>query len=466
MTLAETVWTYCTRRRLLAPGDSVVAAVSGGSDSVALLHVLDELRKRYALTVTCAHYNHELRGSASDADEAFVHELADHLGIPFQSGKDDVRAYAATHHLSPEEAARDLRLHFLRMVALQTGASCIATAHTQDDQVETVLFRLFKGTGMRGLAGIAPRNGMFVRPLLGCSKEELQAWLQQHGWQWREDASNRDPRYERNFVRISVLPLLESRFPSVRTAVARAAGTARQTCELFDDQTEKVTSDIDILEAGDGRHPGALRLPLATLAALPDPLLVHALEDIFTTVGTGPSYERLTRSVQAIRGGRPGVRVTLDERMMLEIGYQHVYLYGAAFTDRVMEPRNVAAFPVTVDWFRRRLTFEEKTRADLPPDLRQLGGKEAWFDLDQIALPVIVRMPQPGDRVRTFGGTTQKVQDLFVNAKVDRVLRLRRPVLCDAQGILWIPVLARSGRAVITDASQHLLRIVYYSSQC
>ncbi len=464
--LQDVVWSYCDRLGLLTPGDVVVAAVSGGSDSVALLSLLCELQKQHHLTIVCAHYNHGLRGLDSDEDEAFVHALADALGISFQRGSDDVRAYALDHHLSLEEAARDVRLHFLRMVALETGASRIATAHTQDDQVETVLFRLFKGTGLRGMAGIAPRNGMFVRPLLACSKTELQEWLESRGMAWREDASNADLRYERNFVRAAVLPLLETRFPAVRTAVARMAAATRATCDLFGNETERVTTNIDILEAGDGRHPGALRLSKPALASLSDPLLAYALEDIFTTVAVGPSYERLTRSVQAIRSGRTGVRVTLDERMTLEIGYQHVYLYGRAFTDRTMAPKTVSALPVTVDWFRRRLTFEEKARAEVPADLRQTGAKEAWFDLDQLAFPLTVRTSLPGDRMTTFGGATQKLQDLFVNGKVDRILRARRPIICDARGIAWIPALARSCAAPVTDASRRFLRIVYYSSQC
>jgi tRNA(Ile)-lysidine synthase len=464
--LQENVWSYCISHELLTPGSRVVVAVSGGSDSVALLRLLRLLRDAHGLELVCAHFNHRLRGAESDADEAFVQELATSLHVPFERGAEDVAAYAADHHLSMEEAARELRLRFLRMVALQTGASCIATAHTRDDQVETVLFRLLKGTGMRGIAGIAPRAGMFVHPLLHVSKQELQGWLTTQGCVWREDVSNADEHYERNFIRASVIPLIESRFPAAKTSISRTSDIARAACELFELQTEQVTDNIEILEAGDGRHPGALRLPKPALAGLPDPLLQYALEEIFGTAGVGPSFERLTRSTRAIRSGQAGVRVTLDDRVSLEVGYQHVYVYGAAFTDRVLEPQDVTVLPCTVDWFHRRVTFEEKTREDIPADLKQVGPKEVWFDLDCLTLPLTVRHARPGDRMKTFGGHEHKLQDLFVDAKVDRLLRARRPVVWDATGIIWIPALARSVAGVVTVASRRFLHIVYYSSQC
>jgi len=464
--LQDDVWSYCTSLELLVPGTRVVVAVSGGSDSVALLRLLCLLRESYHLDVVCAHFNHQLRGAESDADEAFVRELAGSLDVSCETGSDNVGAYASEHHLSLEEAARELRLRFLRMTALKTGAACIATAHTRDDQAETVLFRLLKGTGLRGMSGIAPRTGMFIHPLLGVSKEQLQGWLRTQGFVWREDLSNADERYERNFIRTSVIPLIESRFPAVKTAVARTSNMARSACELFERQTEQVTDNIEILEAGDGKHPGALRLAKAALASLPDPLLQYALEEIFATSGVGPSFERLTRSTQAIRSGRTGIRVTLDDRVTLEVGYQHVYVYGAAFTSRVLESQEIAKFPATVDWFRRRLTFEEKTPADVPSDLSGVGPKEAWFDLDELRLPLTVRHARSGDRMTTFGGHQHKLQDLYVDAKVDRVLRARRPVVCDADGIIWVPALARSATGVVTAESRRFLCIVYYSSQC
>lgn len=464
--LEREVWAWCSAHGLLAPGRRVVVAVSGGSDSVALLYLLSLMRAEYGLELVCAHFNHRLRGAESGADEAFVQTLAATLDVACVTGSDDVLAYAVSHHLGREEAARALRLHFLRMVAIEQGADCIATAHTHDDQVETVLFRIFKGTGLRGLAGMAPRSGMFIHPLLPWSKEQLQAWLREQGKVWREDASNADVRYERNFIRREVIPLVESRFPAAGTSIARLAEMARASCELFERQTEQVTDNIEILEAGDGAHPGALRLPRPALAGLPDPLLQYALEEVFATAGVGPSFQRLTRSAQAIRSGEAGTRVSLDDRLMLEVGYQHVYLYGAAFTDRRLEPQEVVALPAHVAWLRRRLSFEERTPAEVPADFRSISAEEAWFDLERLHWPLMVRQMHLGDRILTFGGHRRKLQDVFTDAKVDRVLRARFPVVCDAEGIIWLPGLVRGAAGVVSGASHRVLRIVYYSSQC
>ena len=160
------------------------------------------------------------------------------------------------------------------------------------------------------------------------------------------------------------------------------------------------------------------------------------------------------------------MRVTLDDRLTLEAGYQYVYLYGAAFTGHRLEPQEVVALPASVQWFRKRLTFEEKMPADVPSDLRAIGLDEAWFDLDTVHLPLTIRHSRPGDRMLTFGGHQRKLQDLYTDAKVDRVLRPRYPLVCDADGIIWLPGLARSAAGAVTRVSRHFLRIVYYSSQC
>lgn len=462
----EHIWTYCRAHGLLLDGETVIAAVSGGADSVALLMVLCALREKHQLSIVCAHFNHGLRGLDSDTDAAFVADLAGNLGIPLLNGADDVPKYAAEHHASMEEAARELRLRFLRTCAIEQGASHVATGHTRDDQVETVLFHLFKGTGVRGLAGMAPRSGMMVRPLLDCSGQELREWLLAQGRTWREDASNRDTRYERNFIRHDVLPLVESRFGGVRRAVARTASMARDSGELFGRLTEQVTDNVQIVEPGDGSHAGTLRIALPSLKALADPLLQYALEDVFMTAGIGSNFARLSRCTDAIRAGLPGTRVSIDGEYTLEVDHHYVYLYGKSFMSRASDPVDVVSLPAVVEWYRRRLNFEVPGAVEVPADLKQVDWAEAWFDLDGLELPLTVRAWQAGDRMQLFGGRTRKVQDLFVDGKVDRLMRLRRPMVCDRRGIIWVPGLARGQAGPIGPGSSRVLRIVYYSSQC
>jgi tRNA(Ile)-lysidine synthase len=234
----EKVLGYIRDRKLLRAGDRVAVAVSGGADSVALLRVLIDLRSELGVVVSVAHFNHGLRGEASDADEAFVAELANQHDLEFFSGRGDVRDYALTGKLGLEVAARDLRYRWLASVAESNKLNAIATGHTLDDQAETVLLKFLRGAGTRGLAGIYPvlqclggvvsgakalnhpkePYGMpkgvplqvrIVRPMLEVTREEVEQYLTALGQPWREDESNLDRRFARNRVRHDLLPLLQ-----------------------------------------------------------------------------------------------------------------------------------------------------------------------------------------------------------------------------------------------------------------
>ena len=187
------------------PGDTVICAVSGGADSVCMLHVLLSLRNTLGITVEAAHFNHQLRGEESDRDEAFVRTLCAELGVVLHVDNGDVRARAAKTHESVEEAARALRYAFF------SSLPClIATAHTQDDNLETVLLNLTRGTGLAGLCGIPPTRDSFIRPMLAVSRAEIEAYLEQNGLPHVTDSTNFLPDARRNRLRQSVIPLLKA----------------------------------------------------------------------------------------------------------------------------------------------------------------------------------------------------------------------------------------------------------------
>ena len=224
----------------------MAVAVSGGADSVALLRVLIDLRKELGIVLSVAHFNHRLRGAESDADEEFTGFLAKRLKLEFHRGSGDVKAFAATKHLSTEAAARKLRYEFFDRLLEENSVNRIATGHTLDDQAETVLLRLVRGAGTRGLAGIYPgrrasgiglqenRPLSIVRPLLSTRRKDLEAYLQSLNQPWREDGSNRDLRFARNRVRHGILPRLERTLnPSVREALAETAEIARAEEEYW-----------------------------------------------------------------------------------------------------------------------------------------------------------------------------------------------------------------------------------------
>lgn len=224
---------YIRERELLKPGDRVAIAVSGGADSVALLRALLELRAELGIVLFVAHFNHQLRGEASDADERFVAELARQYDLPFFTGRADVRGHAETNKLSLEHAARELRYQWLDQLADDERLDPIATAHTSDDQAETVLMKFLRGAGTRGLAGIHPvlqRSAVrIVRPLLETPRGEIERYLNSLNQPWRNDHTNLDTQHTRNRIRHELLPLLERDYnPNIHRLLCETAEIARE----------------------------------------------------------------------------------------------------------------------------------------------------------------------------------------------------------------------------------------------
>src|SRR2546425_12224025 len=325
-TLAQRVMRYIRRHKLLNPGDRVGVAVSGGADSVALLRLLLELRKELGLVLSVVHFNHKLRGAEADDDEQFVGELASQNRLEFHRESGDVAACSAAKHLSVETAAREMRYEFFRRLLLEGQANRVATAHTLDDQAETVLLRVVRGAGTRGLAGIYPQLsvsssqfsvgrqssvegrqqlcGSIVRPLLGVRRKELEAYLFAEGQRWREDSSNRDLRHARNRVRHGILPRLERNLnPAVREILAETAEIARAEEEYWSAEVGR------ILQASAGhrpRDPGAT-VGLENFVGLPLALQRRLVRASAENFGLRLEFRHVEEILDLISNGRcPG----------------------------------------------------------------------------------------------------------------------------------------------------------------
>ncbi len=231
----EKVELFIQKHNMLPQGAKVLCAVSGGADSVALLHFLS---KREEIELFAAHYNHCLRGAESDGDEAFVRAMCNSLGIKCVVARGDVASYAAESGKSTEDAARTLRYEFLRKTALDEGCSRIATAHNADDNAETVLFNLSRGTGLKGLCGIPPVRGEIIRPFLQSTREEIESYLVQNALEHVEDSSNATDDYSRNRIRHHVSPVLKQLNPSFASAIARMTESLREDEEYISSAAE------------------------------------------------------------------------------------------------------------------------------------------------------------------------------------------------------------------------------------
>ena len=428
---------------LLRPGESVLVAVSGGADSVALLHVLHTLAKRQRWALTVAHLHHGLR-AAADGDAAFVSDLARRLGVPCVVSRVRVAALAKRCGISVEMAAREARYAFFARTAKNVGAAVVAVAHTADDQAETVLLRLIRGAGPAGLAGIprmSDHHGLrIVRPLLDFTRHDVLAHLNAHDLGWREDESNLDQLIPRNRVRHELLPLLEREFnPRVREAVLRASRLIR------DDN-----AFLDVVAAGlrrsFGKDLGVNEIDVEQVQACTPALRRRVLRLWLRDAGvpeSGLEFETIERLSAFM------AQVGSSRLFVLSDGWRVVRGSAAFRVDRPVKP---SVRPVRV-----RLQIPGETvvaglglriRAELGPGVvRERGGGPgclpARASLNAAAWrsrAVYVRTWRPGDRLQPFGlAGTKKVQDILVDAKTPREVRGRIPLIECGGELVWLP---------------------------
>jgi tRNA(Ile)-lysidine synthase len=442
MALLGRVRRFATQHELWRAETRIVAAVSGGSDSVAMLLLLHDLHSRGELRLDAvAHFNHRIRLEA-DGDERFCAALAERLGITFVEATVDVPAVARQQRQSLEVAGRLARRTFLLNVRRERGADVIATAHTQDDQAETVLLRILRGAGHRGLGGIAPRARRLVRPVLFASRDELRTELQRRDVVWREDETNADVANPRNRVRHELLPHLEQRFnPSARRALARLADVARADEELLSRQAAAASVRAGLHVAGGSLtlDSGAAVLPQAIRRRV----IIHALTAL--RPATAPAL-RHVEAVEAVLCGRqraieiPGLRVEHSGRSVVLVSKSAPGAPAPRFKADLPIPGEVrwpeAGVVVQADGPFDCTRGEPWTR----PDGHAINADMVVVAADRLATSLVVRNRWPGDWLRPLGlGGRKKLQDVLIDRKVGREVRDFVPIVTDAEGrIVWV----------------------------
>jgi len=324
--MLEKVLQYIREQHLLQPGQRVAVACSGGADSVALLRILADLRDELGVVLSVAHFHHQIRGAEADADQQFVEDLAGRLQLEFYCGSGNVPAHAAAQKISLETAARDLRNHWFADLITQGKVDKIATAHTLDDQAETVLMRILRGTGARGLAGIAAAQKAkhLVRPLLTTSRLEIEAYLKKLGQPWRDDASNLDTSHTRNRVRHTLLPLLEREFnPAIRQTLADLADLAQAEDEYWNRELSSLLPRL-VHEgkpsrsgrSSSGESKNVLGLDLSVLQRLPLALRRQAIYETAKRLGVSLEFKHIQQLTTLAEHEKPGKKVALPGGLM------------------------------------------------------------------------------------------------------------------------------------------------------
>lgn len=444
MRLAERVRRYAAQQSLWSAETRVIAAVSGGSDSVGLFVMLQQLAAAGACRLAgLAHLHHHIRGAEADADAQFCRDLAARAGVPVMIGEADVPALARQAGVSLEVAGRNARQRFYAEVLAGEGAACIATAHTRDDQAETVLLRLVRGAGATGLSGMAPRRDHLVRPLLEVSRAELCEYLAAAGESWREDATNADRAIPRNRIRHNVLPELRAVNARADLALARAAGILRTDAAFLDGLANDAAARlVRITEGAKGAKGAGSRVTVdaAALSQLPLALRRRVALRALETANPSRSYglEEAEVLCEAAAGGTGSRLAGLD---MERFGADVVLVNRVPSVPEVLpaEPFELQLdIPGAVDAPHGRWTLSAS--GPFPRHEASIEAGQVMVDAGTVGRGFIVRPRRPGDRLHPLGAPgRKKVQDVFVDRKIPRDERDREPIVTDEAGrIVWV----------------------------
>jgi tRNA(Ile)-lysidine synthase len=447
--------TAFARYGMLVPGDRVLAACSGGPDSVALVSLLLKLREEMPLEIIVAHFNHRLRPEAA-GDEAFVRDLARGWVLPLVTGSKDVRLEARRRKLNLEEAARELRYDFLRAAARKAGATKIATGHTMDDQAETVLMRLFRGTGLTGLGAIGPVSGPaecpVIRPLIGARREAIEAYLRAGGLAFRTDESNLDRKFLRNRIRLDLLPALAREYaPGIVEHLAALASFAREEDELLAAFVREMADEF-IMRTG-----GEPTLDVRTLSLLP-PALARRVAREFVREVKGDLRGVTFADIEFLLGLKDGKKRTVKKGLVLRReGGRLARVRRKTRGPRAFETRwsGQEELRIAGMTFRCRKLDRAKDRS-----LKGDDGRRALLDLARIRFPLVVRSRRPGDLYRPIGAPGRKKLKEVLRAKgVPLRDRDRLPVFVSRGEIVWVPGCPVAEKFKVGPAAGRLLLI-------
>lgn len=432
---------------LIDQGSTGLLAVSGGLDSVVMAHLFSQVRDQLGLALGVAHFNHALRGAASDADEQFVNKLAAACNMPFFADRWEPR-----WEDNLEERAREARYGFLERVSEEHGYDWIATAHHADDQAETILMRLIKGGGFRGLMGIPERNGKVVRPLLRFTKSELKEYAAENSSTYREDSSNHDDRFDRNRIRQHILPQIERMSPRFAQTVQRTASTMKELSDWLDHDVRQVYAKtvsmtpegfIQIDEGELGKVPPLLQKELA-----------RAVVDSGETLWRGHVWDDLHRFLSTSSVGDildlPGGQRILKDRdrfLVAEAGWDNeLESYELHFTAPISQRVGHHLFRLDV----------------CPPSSSfRSAGETEFIDAAKLYPEALHLRPwQAGDRMVPLGmNGSKKVSDILVDAKIDRFAKMSQYVLTSGEKIVWLCGLRLDDAFKVTPSTSSVARL-------
>ncbi|HSQ90840.1 MAG TPA: tRNA lysidine(34) synthetase TilS [Nitrospiraceae bacterium] len=452
------------QQQLFQSGHHILVAVSGGPDSIALLSLLHRLANPWRLTFTVVHCNYGLRGAESDGDESFVSVFCRERHLPLVIHRP--KLVKRRQNSSLQASARKARYDFMRQLAHEVGADCIAVGHTANDQAETILMWMLRGAGMAGLAGMPyVREERIIRPLLASTREEVLAYLAHEGLAYRQDSSNEKPLYHRNRIRRELLPVITQLAPAAVRVLQRQADLLREDEEYLETITTKLVREL--VKQG---PEGVQRLNRQAVIDLPVALqrrLVRAVLRSYEEEGNASSLRVVELVRCALLKGRSGALILLKQAVVSldEGSVQFSPARGNHKEEAGSEHRTsvclALSVPATVYWARtnqqidvQRVDRREAEQGGVAP-----SAERVLFDADRCSEPLVLRSWRAGDRFFPQGmtGKSKKLQDFFTDRKIARHRRENIPLLVAPEGILWVVGMRQDERFVVSHITTSCL---------
>ncbi|MDW2800303.1 tRNA lysidine(34) synthetase TilS [Clostridium boliviensis] len=447
----KTILDYVRRNQLFDRGDHVIVGLSGGADSVCLLVILNEMKREFDLKLKAVHVHHGLRGEEADRDSNYARELSEKLGVPFSCVYVDAAGYAKDHGMSVEEAGRHLRYEIFEQERKQLNGTKIAVAHHGDDQAETILYNLFRGTGLKGLGGMRPKRGNIVRPLLCVGREEILAYLSEKGISYCEDSTNNGIEYARNRIRKVILPQVKEQLNArAGENILHAGIMAAQADAYLEKQAENLLKNHG--ERKKDKTGSVVQCAIETDLLLNEDDIIknYVIRRMIRIVNQ--SMKDITmihvESASALLFGPAGRQIDLPGGLIAVRTGKKMWIKKKNVEDQVDNLQEVCL--PNVDFS----IFSYKKGMEIPKN-----GYTKWFDYDKIKCALSVRYRETGDYMTLAGGGRKTLKSYLIDAKVPREERGKIPLVAEGSHVLWVIGYRISEYYKITDDTHTVIQM-------
>ena len=462
MELLSKVKNTVNKYNLLSDDDQVLVAVSGGADSIALLHILKQLQAEYKLDLHIAHLDHKLRGSESRADAKFVEKFASELNIPVTIKAVDVKEYQRNNKLSLEDAARQVRYQFFYNLLEELSFDKLAIAHHANDQVETILMKFLRGAGLKGLGGIEPNTEGVIRPLIEAEKEEIKQYCDKNNLDWRLDSTNQQEICLRNKIRLNLLPELITEYNnSLISNVNQMAEVLRTENQFLENKAQQLLSEVIIDNIIESKYiiskDKFLDLHLSMQRRI-----IRLLFKRLTGSYKNLYFHNVQEALELIKKDKTGIKTNLPEGVLIRINYRQIIFMLAEDVEKIDNFNYQVEVGEQLKIPELDLVINSKVlESDYPWQQEISIENKTFFDLDKVGKEFNIRLRKKGDSFQPLGMSgTKKVKDFFIDHKVPLVKRDRIPVFTtNDENIFCLGKLRIDDNYKVTDQTEKILMI-------